>query len=123
MKPATLGALFEAQSRDNARPALRTKRSGVWETTTWKEWRARSRTIASALIEAGVTPGDRVAIFGSTREEWVMADVANFYAGAITVPIYPSLIGEQAAYIADDAGVKILFADDASYIARIADAS
>src|ERR1035438_388699 len=43
------------------------------------EWRAQSRAVASSLIDAGIAPGDRIAIFGTTREEWLVADVANLY--------------------------------------------
>ncbi len=119
----TLISLFEHQSRNNQRPALRTKKNGIWQTTTFAQWRTESRALASALIEIGIAAGDRVAIFGTTRAEWVTADAAILYAGAVTVPIYPSLIGEQAAYVADDAEARVLFAEDASYVARIEAAS
>jgi len=50
-----------------------------------------------------------------------VADLAVMMAGAVTVPVYASLIGEQAAYILGDSGTKALFAEDASYVKRVAD--
>lgn len=119
----TLISLFEAQARGNARPALRSKKAGSWETVSFQEWRARSRRLATFLISAGIAPHDRVAIFATTRREWVIADAAVLYCGAVTVPVYASLIGDQAAYIVGHAEAKILVAEDAAYVKRILDAS
>ena len=117
---ATLPRLFlkQAAARGDA-PALKSKRDGVWQPVSWREWERRARALAARLVEAGVAPGDRVAIFGSTREEWLVADLAGHMAGATTVPVYPSLIGEQAAYILKDSGARVLVADDGSYVERI----
>src|SRR5579871_5438753 len=121
---ATLVSLFLDQARARgAAPALKSKRGDAWQATSWAEWERRSRAVAAGLVEAGVAAGDRVAIFGTTREEWVVTDMAVLLAGAVTVPIYPSLIGEQAAYILDDSGARVLVAEDASFVRRVADAS
>jgi long-chain acyl-CoA synthetase len=122
MSEETLVGTFLAQAavRGDA-PALRSKHEGVWRPVSWREWERRGRAVAARLVEAGVQPGDRVAIFGSTREEWLVADLAVMMAGAVTVPVYPSLIGEQVAYILSDSGAKALFAEDASYVKRVAD--
>ena len=122
MSEETLVGTFLAQAavRGEA-PALRSKHEGAWRPVSWCEWERRGRAVAARLVEAGVEPGDRVAIFGSTREEWLVADLAVLMAGAVTVPVYPSLIGEQVAYILSDSGAKALFAEDASYVKRVAD--
>ena len=122
MSDETLVGLFLSQAAargDSA--ALRSKREGAWCPVSWREWERQARAVAARLIEAGVERGDRVAVFGSTREEWMVADLAVMMAGAVTVPVYPSLIGEQAAYILEDSGAKALLAEDASYVTRIAD--
>ena len=101
------------------RAALTSKRAGRWESATWGDWEARARAIAAELAAAGVGKGDRVAIFAGTREEWAIADVAILLAGGVTVPIYPTLIGEQAAYILRDSGAKVLFVEDAEQLAKL----
>jgi len=117
----TLVSLFLAQARARGDgTALRSKVGGEWRPTSWRTWERRARAVAGALVEAGVAPGDRVAIFGNTREEWLVADLGGLMAGAATVPIYPSLIGEQAAYIVQDSGARVLVAEDASFVERIA---
>ena len=123
MPTANLVAIFLEQVRARGgATALRSKREGQWVPTSWKEWEARARAVARTLVAAGVQKGDRVAIFGNTREEWVVADLGVLMAGATTVPIYPSLVGDQAAYILRDSGAKVLFAEDASFVTRLRDA-
>ena len=118
----TLVQLFAERATALAqKPALKSKRGAEWQATTWGEWDSRARVIAGALINAGVQPGDRVAIFANTREEWVVADIAILMAGAVTVPIYQTLSGDQAAYILRDSGARVMFAEDASYLKRIVD--
>ncbi len=105
--------LFLAQARVSGhRAALRERRGGGWVSTSWSEWSARSHAIAAALIDVGVLAGDRVAILSKTRQAWVEADLGALLAGAVTVPIYPSVPAEQAMYIVADSGAKVAFVED-----------
>ena len=47
------------------------------------------------LLQADVEVGDRVALMSTTRYEWTVADYAILYAGAVTVPIYTSLLPDE----------------------------
>jgi long-chain acyl-CoA synthetase len=117
----TLVSLFLAQSRAlGDRTALRSKKDGAWKPVSWKEWERRARGLAGRLVDLGVEPGDRVAVFGNTREEWVIADLGVLMAGAVTVPIYQSLVADQAAYVLDHSGARVLVAEDAKFVERIA---
>ena len=46
--------------------------------------------------------GDRVALMAATSVEWALCDLAITLAGAVSVPIYPSVTAEQAAHILRD---------------------
>lgn len=102
------------------RPALRYKERGAWQTLTWRDWYQISRCLAAALVtEHGVARGDRVAICARTRVEWALADLAIAAAGAVSVPVYPSLAPEQAAHILRDSGATLAFADSPAWPARL----
>src|SRR6185312_606506 len=58
---------------------------------SWSETAERTIRVASALIEAGLRPGDHVALMSPNRPEWLYCDFAIQSAGGITVPVYPSL--------------------------------
>src|SRR5579871_1905563 len=78
--------------------ALRYKRFGRYEDLTWSEYRRQADGAAAGLIELGVKPGDRVALFSENRYEWLIADHAILSAGAVNVPLHAPLTAQQAAY-------------------------
>jgi len=66
--------------------------------------------VAAAVRASGVQPGDRAAILSENRTEWALADWGCILAHVADVPIYDTLPADQAAFILEDAGVKLLFA-------------
>ncbi len=74
------------------------------------------RDVSLGLGGLGVQPGDRVAVLCESRPEWLIADLAILSAGAVTVPIYPSLPAELVGYILADASVTVaIVSDDHQY--------
>jgi long-chain acyl-CoA synthetase len=74
---------------------------------TWAEAAKRVRRVAAGLIQAGVRPGDRVVLLSPNRVEWLICDFAIQAAGAITAPIYPSLVPAVVQKIADNSGAVL----------------
>ena len=52
--------------------------------------------------------GDRVALLSESRPEWTLSDAGCVFAGAIDVPIYPTLTPTQVRYILKDSGALVL---------------
>ena len=86
---------------------------------TWDETRGRVDALAAGLVALGIEPEDRVAIAATTRIEWVLADLAIMTAGAATTTIYPSSNEEDVAYIVADSGSRVVFAEDATQVAKL----
>ena len=72
-----------------------------------KELFERIRDLSLGLSTLGMTRGDRVAIVAESRPDWVVADLAILTAGAVTVPIYPTLSAAQARYILQDSAARL----------------
>lgn len=53
------------------------------------------RSMATALHELGIKPGDHVALLSKNCAHWIMADLAIMAAGCISVPIYPTLAADS----------------------------
>jgi long-chain acyl-CoA synthetase len=107
--PATLIDAFERVGRDHNRAdTLNYKRDGRWIPISADEMLARVRRIAAGLYSLGVRPGDRVAILSESRPEWTLTDAGCLFAGAIDVPIYPTLTAPQVRYILNDSGSRVL---------------
>src|SRR5688500_9595386 len=84
---------------DNHRgTAMRVRRDGALQATSFADLGKAAPEIAGGLIAHGVRPGDRVAILGSTRPEWTLADCAALCAGATVVPIYHTNSPEECRY-------------------------
>jgi long-chain acyl-CoA synthetase len=94
------------------RVALREKRLGVWEEITWRMYYDRVRAVACRLRELGVGAGDHVAILSDNRTEWVYADLGAQAIGARSVGIYQTNPPADVAYILQDSGSVVLFAED-----------
>jgi long-chain acyl-CoA synthetase len=103
-EPRTLNDIF-ATTIAIDRPAIMKYKSGEkWVDITVPEFRDTVRGLAAALHELGVKPGDRVGILSENRPEWTISDFAILAAGAVSVPVYPTLLGWQIEYILNDAG-------------------
>lgn len=79
-----------------------------WRTCSWREAGRRVTRCAQWLIERGIKPGDRVAIWSATRVEWTTWDLAILAIGAVTVPIYQNLPLTQAAFILNEPQCRYL---------------
>jgi len=106
-----------ASSGDNV--AFRHLAEGAWRTTTYRDADAAGREVAAGLVALGIAPGDAVAILSQTRLEWALADLGILFAGAVTVPIYPSSTAEQTAFIMKDSGAKAVVAEDAAQLEKL----
>jgi acyl-CoA synthetase (AMP-forming)/AMP-acid ligase II len=79
---------------------------------TYGEMEQRACRLAHALVGMGVSPGDRVAIFQTNCYQFVEMIYAIAKVGGIIVTLNFRLMGEEAAYILNNSGAKILFVGD-----------
>ncbi|MEZ0052669.1 fatty acid CoA ligase FadD9 [Mycobacterium sp. MAA66] len=80
-------------------------------TITYAEAWSRIQAVVAALAEAGVVPGDRVAMLGFTSVEYTVIDTALAVAGAVAVPLQTSAPAEQLQPILTETEPTVLFAD------------
>jgi long-chain acyl-CoA synthetase len=84
-------------------------------------WDAALRR-AGALREAGVEPGDRVALLGLNTIDFVTAYYGILARGAVVVPVAPMLVADEVAFLVEDSGAKVaLVADDLAGVVAGAD--
>ena len=76
---------------------------------TWKELRARSRRLASALRREGLAKDDRVAFLAWNSEPLLLAHYGVPQAGGILVAINTRLSPDEIAYIVDHSGSTFVF--------------
>ncbi len=125
-RPASFGRLFtDRVAATPDRAAFLTPdpdAEGGWRTLTWAQTGERVTDLAAGLLALGIGIEDRVAIASSTRLEWVLADLAVMCAGGATTTIYPTTKTDDVGYILHDSDSQVIFAEDDTQIAKLADA-
>ncbi len=72
-------------------PALATRTSTGWDELSYRQLDARSQQVRTWLSTQGATGGDRVALLGESGGGWVSGFFGILRAGAVVVPLDPSL--------------------------------
>jgi fatty-acyl-CoA synthase len=85
-------------------------KSGL-DSFTYSEFHARVNRLASALRNAGLEKGDRVAFICSNIPPLIEAHYGVALAGGILVPINVRFTAGEIAYILNHSNAKFLFAD------------
>jgi len=101
--------LQENARRFSARAAISYKKGGSFITLSYAQFYTRVLMAARGLCKAGMLPGDRVAIFSENRAGWAISDLGIQAARGISVPIYATNTGNQAAYVINHCAAKIVF--------------
>ncbi|NLB17437.1 MAG: AMP-binding protein, partial [Syntrophomonadaceae bacterium] len=96
----------------DTRKALYYKDGDEWIGITWKEFGEYIDMAALGLLALGVEEKEHVGLFSGNRPEWSIADYAIMSVKGSNVSIYQTNTWEQAEYIVNDAGLKIIFVDD-----------
>ena len=73
-----------------------------FEIYTWSETRSYTLKLAKYLNEKNVKKGDRVLIVSENRPEWLIADLAILFNGAIAVPNYTTYTINDFAFTIND---------------------
>ena len=89
---------------------------------SWSAYQQKVRTVAAGLQQAGVEPGARIAIMGDVCIEYLLADLAATFVGAIPCGIYPTSSPEEVAYVLSLVGARIFVAEDQEHLDRLLDA-
>jgi len=96
--------LARAARRHPERPALTV---GTTTVASYQEFERRAAGLARALVEqAGLAPGDRVALAMANSPEYAIVLFAAWRAGLVAVPINAKLHPREFAYILSHSGTR-----------------
>ncbi|UCF31274.1 MAG: AMP-binding protein [bacterium] len=99
--------------------ALREKEFGIWQSFTWEDYLTHVRFFSLGLVSLGLTKGDKVAIVGDNRPEWVFAELAAQCAGAVPLGIYQDSTSKEVGYVIDHSDSKFVVAEDQEQVDKI----
>lgn len=82
------------------------------QTCQYKDVARKIEKLHILFEEAGIEPGDRVAVCGRNSTHWAVAFLATMTYGAIVVPILHEFKPEQVHNIVNHSEARLLFAGD-----------
>lgn len=122
--PGTFPALVLHHAKvRGARPAMREKDLGIWQTLTWSDVERQVRALANGLAALGVRPGEHVAIVGENRPRLYLSMMAAQAIGAIPVPLYQDAVAQEMLYVLQDAQVRVAIVEDQEQVDKMLEVS
>ena len=100
--------------------ALRYWENGQLCSLSWRVFYEEIQKIANALLHYQVGVQENIGIFAPNSPQWTMVDMAAAHIRACAVPIYATNTADQAAYIINNAGIKILFVGEKEQYEKVA---
>lgn len=92
--------------------------TALGQSLAWSELRTRATALARGLVQAGVQPGDRVALYLEPSLELVVGLFGVACAGAVAVPIHGKLRDAQVQHVVRDAqaAAMVVSADKLAFL-------
>lgn len=82
---------------------------GQVQELSWAEVAQQVRRAAQWLRERQLPAGSNIAIIGKNSAHWIIADLAIWMAGHVSVPLYPNLTAESVAQVLEHSGSALAF--------------
>ena len=78
-------------------------------TLSWREGVAEARRIAAYLLSLNLPPGSTIGLLSKGTAYWLVADLAIFLAGHVSVPMYSTSSADMVRQILEHSEAKLLF--------------
>ena len=75
----------------------------------WHQVDDQTRRMAQYIVDQGYPKGSQIAIMSKNCAHWIMADLAIWMAGHVSVPLYPNLTAQTIEQILNHSDSKMLF--------------
>jgi long-subunit acyl-CoA synthetase (AMP-forming) len=82
---------------------------GHVETLTWADVGHQARCAAHWLRARELPQGSHIALISKNCAHWIIADLAIWMAGHVSVPLYPNLTAESVAQVLDHSEAALAF--------------
>jgi long-chain acyl-CoA synthetase len=123
MKDVTVGKMVQRRIRESGmHAAIRYKDgAGAWKDVTWKELGQRMERVAAGLltVPGGIEDHAAITILGNTSVEWIACDFAALTVGLRTVPVYATLLPDEAGYLHTDTEAVVAICEDGAQLEKV----
>ena len=122
MQPQNLAQLFQSVAQKyKDRPAFLTRSDQEYRGLTFYEIYEQGLALATALLDMGIKPKEHIGLLADNRLEWMLAEYAIQFCGAVNVPRGTDLSDQELRYILSHADTKFVFVEDQKMLQRLQD--
>src|SRR4051812_21102058 len=107
--PSPLEKLYHWESTAPSRVFLEQPIFGAWTDFTWARAGEEVRRIAAALKAMDLPAGSRIALLSKNCAHWILADLAIWMSGHVSVLLYPNTNAETVRTILEHCDAKAIF--------------
>jgi long-chain acyl-CoA synthetase len=111
--------LLDHARRHGARPAMREKDLGIWQSWSWAEAAREVQDFAAGLAADGFRRGDKLGIIGDNRPRLYWAIAAAQCLGGVPVPVYQDAIASEMEFVLDHAEARFVLAEDQEQVDKL----
>jgi long-chain acyl-CoA synthetase len=105
------GLMLSRMSSAGGATILRRKERGIWKPMDWAALGARARAIGMGLKQAGLQPGEVVALLSDISPDAIAVDLAILGAGCVAVALYPTDDAGRVAAQLQHSTARMLFVE------------
>lgn len=116
----TLPQLLRDRAREfGDRPAIRSKRAGIWRNRDWAEVNRLVRLCARGLAAYGLQRGEVLALVSENMEEQFLLELGALCLGARIVSAYPDASIDELGYLLQHSEAAMVVGEDQEQIDKI----
>ena len=111
--------MLEHAAQRGAKPAVREKTLGIWQTSNWRQVAGEVRALACGLAAMGFQRGDHLAIIGDNRPRLYWAMTAAQALGGVPVPLYQDSVAQEMIYVMHDGDIAFAIVEDQEQVDKM----
>ncbi len=101
--------LYFAIEKFENKTALAGKKNGKWVFYSQQDFIDNANAVTSALLDMGVKKGELIVNISDNRPEWNFLDMGILQAGAVHVPVFPTISQDELQYILSEVNPRFVF--------------
>ncbi|WP_017755284.1 AMP-binding protein [Calidifontibacillus oryziterrae] len=112
-------ALLQRAKNEGEKVALREKDFGIWNEYTYANFLEQVKLLALGFKKLGFKRGEKLAIIGDNRPEWIFSELAAQSLGGVSVGIYQESLPAEISYILNDSDATFVVVEDQEQVDKI----
>lgn len=118
--PRTIGRLLKQRvQKSSDRYAIGWIENNEVKNLTFSEYKNTLEVLVNAFHKIGINVGDKISLLSQTCKEWHFLDMATMLSRCCLVPIYPSYLSHEVAFIFNHSDSCVLIVENDKQMEKV----